>query len=105
MPTHRSSIGAGRMNRPTRLAALFAHCVHVPGLRTGQGRRAACDTRSAAARCEIRRVVPEALRDAYVSFVRMETETRTTNIDAVGPNGWSIRDEVTQFREWGSAPG
>lgn len=32
----------------------------------------------------------------------METETRTTNIDTVGPNGWSIRDEVRQFREWGT---
>ncbi|HEY4230392.1 MAG TPA: FHA domain-containing protein, partial [Thermoanaerobaculia bacterium] len=32
----------------------------------------------------------------------METETRTTNLDAVGPNGWSIRDDVTQFREWGT---
>src|SRR3954470_3214525 len=32
----------------------------------------------------------------------METETRTTNIDPLGPNGWSIRDEVTQFREWGT---
>ena len=41
-------------------------------------------------------------RDAYVSFVMMETETKTTNFDPVGPNGWSIRDEVTQFREWGT---
>jgi hypothetical protein len=32
----------------------------------------------------------------------METETKTTNLDAVGPNGWCIRDEVTQFREWGT---
>src|SRR5215510_743143 len=77
-------------------------CVHVPGRPTGRVGGRACDTRSAAARCEIRRVVPEAPRGAYVSFVTMETETRTTNIDAVGPNGWSIRDEVMQFREWGS---
>jgi hypothetical protein len=34
----------------------------------------------------------------------METETKTTN-DAVAPNGWDIRDEVMEFREWGSAPG
>ena len=46
--------------------------------------------------------MPETPRGAYVSFVMMETETRTTNIDAVGPNGWSIRDEVMQFREWGT---
>jgi hypothetical protein len=31
-----------------------------------------------------------------------ETKTKTTNQDAVGPNGWSIRDEVIQFREWGT---
>ena len=80
MPTHRSSIGAGRMNRPTCLAALRA-CAHVLGHRTGRVGGQACDTRSA---------------------VTMETETKTTNIDPVGPNGWSIRDEVTQFREWGS---
>jgi hypothetical protein len=31
-----------------------------------------------------------------------ETGTRTTNINEVGPNGWSVRDEVTQLREWGT---
>ena len=46
--------------------------------------------------------LPEVPRGAYVSFMRMETETRTTNSDAGGPNGWSIRDEVTRFREWGT---
>jgi FHA domain len=36
----------------------------------------------------------------------METETgtgtRTTHFDEVGPNGWGVRDEVTQLREWGT---
>jgi len=31
-----------------------------------------------------------------------QIETRTTKLDAVGPNGWSIHDEVTQLREWGT---
>lgn len=37
-----------------------------------------------------------------VAMMELETETKTTNLDAVGPNGWSIRDEVIQFREWGT---
>jgi hypothetical protein len=36
------------------------------------------------------------------SLAMMETETKTTKLDAVGPNGWSIRDEVMEFREWGT---
>jgi hypothetical protein len=31
-----------------------------------------------------------------------EAETMTTKTDAAGPNGWSICDEVTQLREWGT---
>jgi hypothetical protein len=31
-----------------------------------------------------------------------EIATRTTNVDELGPNGWSVRDEVTQLREWGT---
>ncbi|MEO7729906.1 MAG: FHA domain-containing protein, partial [Kofleriaceae bacterium] len=31
-----------------------------------------------------------------------EIATRTTIADELGPNGWSIRDEVTQLREWGT---
>jgi hypothetical protein len=32
-----------------------------------------------------------------------EAATRTTRTDTVGPNGWNIRDEVTQLREWGTS--
>jgi hypothetical protein len=35
------------------------------------------------------------------SLAMMETETKTTN-DAIAPNGWDIRDEVMEFREWGT---
>src|SRR5215510_5371758 len=35
-------------------------------------------------------------------LVMSETETPTTSTDASGPNGWGVRDEVTQLREWGT---
>ncbi|TMQ15514.1 MAG: FHA domain-containing protein [Deltaproteobacteria bacterium] len=38
--------------------------------------------------------------DARMFLVMSETETTTTRADAMGPNGWSVRDEVTQLREW-----
>jgi hypothetical protein len=59
------------------------------------------DRRFVASGSEIRRTC-ESVPDARMFLVMPETETTATNTNATGPNGWSIRDEVTQLREWGT---